>query len=162
MVWADISCGQRTQFECSEIPWRDPESHCSATHTPPSTHVSAWSCKELYTIHGSWKCPSSSMACLLTRSHPLSTFGMLWIYAYDSVFQFPPISSNFAQRLKSGTTFHRPQSTAWSTLCEGDMCCMRQMVATSDTEWFSEPIFFKDICDQQMDICIPSHVQSID
>ena len=38
---------------------------------------------------------------------------------YDSAFQFPPISSNFAQR--SGTTFHRPQSTAWSTLCEGDV-----------------------------------------
>jgi hypothetical protein len=38
------------------------------------------------------------------------------------VFQFPPISCNFAQPLKrSGTTFHRPQSTAWSTLCEGDV-----------------------------------------
>jgi hypothetical protein len=22
---------------------------------------------------------------------------------------------------RSGTTFHRPQSTAWSTLCEGDV-----------------------------------------
>ncbi len=31
---------------------------------------------------------------------------------YDSVFQFLPISSNFAQPLKrSGPTFHRPQST---------------------------------------------------
>jgi hypothetical protein len=44
--------------------------------------------------------------------HPLSMFGMLWIYVYDSVFQFLPISSNFTQPLKrSGTTFHRPQST---------------------------------------------------
>ncbi len=34
------------------------------------------------------------------------------IYMYDSVFQFLPISSNFAQLLKrSGPTFHRPQST---------------------------------------------------
>jgi hypothetical protein len=40
-------------------------------------------------------------------------FRMLSIDVYDSVFQFPPISSNFAQALKrSGTTFHRPQSTA--------------------------------------------------
>jgi hypothetical protein len=39
-------------------------------------------------------------------------FGMLWINVYDSMFQFSPITINFAQPLKSGTTFHRPQSTA--------------------------------------------------
>jgi hypothetical protein len=39
-------------------------------------------------------------------------FRMLWIDMYDSVFQFPPKSSNFAQPLKrSGTIFHRSQST---------------------------------------------------
>jgi hypothetical protein len=44
---------------------------------------------------------------------PLRMFGMLWIDVYDSVFQFLPISRNFAQSLKrSGTTLHRPQSTA--------------------------------------------------
>uniref|UniRef100_A0A8C1IVT0 Transposase Tc1-like domain-containing protein n=1 Tax=Cyprinus carpio TaxID=7962 RepID=A0A8C1IVT0_CYPCA len=44
--------------------------------------------------------------------HKLSMFGMLWISVYNSVFQFLPISSNFAQPLKrSGPTFHRPQST---------------------------------------------------
>ncbi len=48
---------------------------------------------------------------------PLSMFGMLWIGVYDSVFQFLPISSNFAQPFnRSGPTFHR-QSTTWSTLC---------------------------------------------
>jgi hypothetical protein len=37
-------------------------------------------------------------------------FEMLWIDVYNSVFQFPPISSNFTQPLKrSGTIFHRPQ-----------------------------------------------------
>ncbi len=57
---------------------------------------------------------------------------------YDSVFQFLPISSNFAQPLKrSGTTFHRPQST----LCEGDVLhCVRQMLVTPDTDWFSNPL----------------------
>ncbi len=45
-------------------------------------------------------------------------FGMLWIGVYDSMFQFLPISSNFAQPLKrSGPTFHRPQSTTWSNQC---------------------------------------------
>ncbi len=54
--------------------------------------------------------------------HPLSMFGMLWIGVYDSMFQFLPISSNFTQPLKrSGPTFNRPQSTTWSTLCEGDV-----------------------------------------
>jgi hypothetical protein len=42
--------------------------------------------------------------------HPLSMFGLPWIAVYDSVFQFPPISSNFAQPLKrSGTTGHNQQ-----------------------------------------------------
>jgi hypothetical protein len=41
---------------------------------------------------------------------------------------------------RSGKTFHRPRSTAWSTLCEGHVSrCMRQMVITPDTDWFSDP-----------------------
>ncbi len=70
----------------------------------------------------------------------LSMFGMLWIGVYDSVFQFLPISSNFVQPLKrSGPTVHRPQSTTWSTLCEGDVVhCVKQMLVTPDTDWFSD------------------------
>ena len=103
--------------------------------------------KDLYTTPGGWKCPRSSMACILTRCHPLSWFGMLWINMYDSVFQFPPISSNFAQPLKrSGTTFHRPQSITWSTLCERDVSrCMRQVVVLPDTDWFSDPHYFPSL-----------------
>ncbi len=95
-------------------------------------------------VHNSWKLKTSQflhgqhthLTC-----HPLSMFGMLWIGVYDSVFQFLPISSNFAQPLKRiGPTFHRPQSTTWSTLFEGDVLhCMRQMVVTPDTDWFSDP-----------------------
>ncbi len=29
-------------FECTEIPWWDPESHCCAIHPRPSPHVAAW------------------------------------------------------------------------------------------------------------------------
>jgi transposase len=50
-------------------------------------------------------------------SPDMSTIDHVWDaldqHFYDSAFQFPPISSNFAQPLKrSGTTFYRPQSTA--------------------------------------------------
>jgi hypothetical protein len=43
----------------------------------------------------------------------MSMFVMLCIDMYDNMLQFAPISNNFAQPLKrSGTTFHRTQSTA--------------------------------------------------
>ncbi len=95
-------------------------------------------------VHNSWKLKTSQFLHgqhTHWTCHPLSMFGMLWIGIYDSVFQFLPISSNFAQPLKrSGPTFHRPQSTTWSTLCEGDVLhCVRQMVVTPDTDWFSDP-----------------------
>ncbi len=95
-------------------------------------------------VHNSWKLKTSPFLHgqhTYRLCHPLSMFGMLWIGVYDSVFQFLTISSNFAQPLKrSGPTFHRPQSTTWSTLCEGDVLhCVRQMVVTPDTDWFSHP-----------------------
>ncbi len=95
-------------------------------------------------VHNSWKLKTSQFLHgqhTHRTCHPLSMFGMLWISVYNSVFQFLPISSNFAQPLKrSGPTFHMPQSTTWSTLCEGDVLhCVRQMVVTPDTDWFSDP-----------------------
>ncbi len=95
-------------------------------------------------VHNSWKLKTSQFLHgqhTHRTCHPLSMFGMLRIGVYDSVFQFLPISSNFTQPLKrSGPTFHRPQSTTWSTLCEGDVLhCVRQMVVTPDTDWFSDP-----------------------
>ncbi len=94
-------------------------------------------------VHNSWKLKTSQfLHGQHTRQtcHPLSMFVMSWIGVYDSVFQFLPISSKFTQPLKkSGPTFHGPQSTTWSTLCEGDVLhCMRQMVFTPDTDWFSD------------------------
>ncbi len=71
--------------------------------------------------------------------HPLNMFGMLWIGVYDSVFQFLPISSNFAQPLKwSRPTFHNQQPDQLNA--KGDeLHCVRQMVVTpgTDTGWFS-------------------------
>ena len=111
-------------------------------------------------VHNSWKLKMSQFFHDLhthQTCHPLSKCGMLWIDMYNNVFQFPPISSIFAQQLKSGTTFHNQQL---------DQLYARQMV-TPDTDWFSCPdpyitFFFKCICHQQLHICIPSHVKSID
>ncbi len=127
-------------FECTEIPWRDPEAHCCALHPWPSPHGPMLQ----GSVHNSWKLKTSPFLHgqhTHRTCHPLSMFGMLWIGVYDSVFQFQPISSNFAHPLKrSGPTFHRPQSTTWSNLCEGDVLyCMRQIVVTPDTDWFLEP-----------------------
>ncbi len=92
-------------------------------------------------VHNSWKLKTSQFLHghhTQRICHQLSMFGMLWISVYDNAFQFLPKSSNFAQPLKRrGLTFHRPQSTTWSTLCEGDVLhCVRQMVLNG---W---PIFF--------------------
>ncbi len=99
-------------------------------------------------VHNSWKLKTYQFLhgqYTHRTCHPLSMFRMLWIGVYDSMFQFLSISSNFAQPLKRrGPTFHRPQSTTWSTLCEGDVLhYVRQMVVTPDTDWFSDPRYSK-------------------
>jgi hypothetical protein len=67
-------------------------------------------------VHNPWKLKMSQFFHGLHTHqpcHPLSMFGILWINVYDSMVQFPPISSNLAQSLKrSGTTVYRPQSIA--------------------------------------------------
>ena len=74
--------------------------------------------------------------------NPLSMFQMLWIDMYNSMFQFPPISSIFAQWRGVGqhSTGHNQHPINTLINCEGDMsCCMRQMVVPADTDWFSDP-----------------------
>ena len=112
---------------------------CMIMHSPMSQ----------VSVHNSWQLKMSQFFHGLhthESCHPLSMFGMLWIDVYDSMIQFPITSSNFKRPLKrSGTTFHWPQSTAWSTVCEGGVShCMRQMVITPNTDWFSDsrPYFY--------------------
>ena len=63
---------------------------------------------------------------------PLSMFGMLWIDVYDSGFQFPPYPATFP--------CHWRGVGQQSSACERDVSrCMRQMVVTPDTDWFSDP-----------------------
>ncbi len=64
--------------------------------------------------------------------HPLSMFGMLWTGVYDSVFQFLPISSNFAQPLKrSGPTLNNQQH---------DQLYVKEMCCTAGGKWWSHQI----------------------
>ncbi len=64
------------------------------------------------------------------------------LHLYRRIRQRVPVPANIQQLplKRSGPTSHGPQSTTWSTLCEGDMLhCVRQMVVTPDTDWFSDP-----------------------
>ncbi len=151
MVWAGVFYGQRTQVHfidgiLNAQRYRDEilkpivvsfiqDHHLMLLHDNARPHV-ARICTQFLEAENIPVLAWPAYSC-----HPLSMFGMLWIGIYDSVFQFLPISSNFAQPLKrSGPTFHRPQSTTWSTLCEGDVLhCVRKMVVTPETDWFSDP-----------------------
>jgi hypothetical protein len=77
-------------------------------------------------------------------SPDMSPIEHVWDALDQRVWQRVPIPANiqpFCTAIeRSGTTFHMPQSTAWSTLCKGDVSgCMRQIVVTPDTDWFSDP-----------------------
>lgn len=80
-------------FECREIAWPDLE----AIHPPLSAQVAAWYtapyCKDMHTTPGSWNVPVPVWP---EDSLDMSMFVTLWISVDDSVFQFLPISGNFA------------------------------------------------------------------
>ncbi len=124
MVWAGVCYGQRTQGHfidgilnaqryCDEIlrPIVVPFIH---DHHLMLQHDNAWP-----HVHNSWKLKTSQFLQHGQHTHrtchPLSMFGMLWIGVYDSVFQFLPISSNFAQALK--------RSGQPDQLYAKEMCC---------------------------------------
>ncbi len=146
MVWAGVCYGQRTQVYFIDGNWMHRD-NVTRSWDPLLCHSSTTitSCCSMImhgpmlqgSVQNSWKLKTSQfLHCQHTHRtcHPLSMFGMLLIGVYDSVFQFLPISRNF------GPTFHRPQSTTWSTLCEGDVLhCVMQMVVTLNTDWFLDP-----------------------
>lgn len=96
--------------------------------------------------------PSSCMASTLTGH---VTHWASWVGVYDSVYQFLPISSNFAQPERTwriGLTFHRPQTTTWFTLCKKDVLRrMRSPVAFYCGQYKSHCALFM-VCDQLLDM----------
>ncbi len=132
--WTPVQCtGQMAVCWCQRCGSSGPWGYVMGRRMLWTTNTTITSCCSMI-MHGPMlqRCVHNSCKLKTTQflhgqhthrtCHPLSMFGMLWIGVYNSVFQFLPISSNFSQPLKrSGPTFHRPQSTTWSTLCEGDV-----------------------------------------
>ncbi len=135
MVWAGVCYGQRTQVHFIDGIWMHRDT-VTRSWGPLLCHSSMTitSCCSMImhgpmlqgSVHNSWKLKTSQFLHgqhTHRTCHPLSMFGMLWIGVYDSVFQFLPISSNFAQPLKrSGPTFHRHNQQP-DQLYEKEMCC---------------------------------------
>ncbi len=77
-------------------------------------------------------------------SPDMSPIEHVWDALDRRIRQRVPVPANIQQLCtaieEEWLTFLRPQSTTWSTLCEGDVLhCVRQMVVTPDTDWFSDP-----------------------
>ncbi len=116
-------------FECTEIPWWDPEAHCCAIHPRPSPHVAAWyctapCCKDLYTIPGSWKHPSYCMDSKLTRHVThwacLGCSGSAYTTACSSSCQYPATSHSLWRVVDQHSTGHNQQP---DQLYAKEMCC---------------------------------------
>ncbi len=74
-------------------------------------------------------------------SPDMSPIERVWDALDRRIRQCVKVPANIQQLRKAieeeWTTFYRPQSTTWSTLCKGDVLhCVRQMVVTPDTDWF--------------------------
>ena len=125
MVWGGISYGQQTQLHF--IDGNLNAQRCRDEILMPIVVLFIYRHHLMSQYHNARPhveriCAQFLESCLNTHQtcHPLSMFGMLWVVLYHNVFHFPPISSNLTRPLKrSGTTFHSPQSTAWSTIRKG-------------------------------------------
>ena len=102
----------------------------------------------------------------LQTCHPLSIFGMLWIDVYDSVFQFPPISSNFGLAIEEEWD-NIPQATINSLI----QSMRRKCVVLYDANgghirywlvfWFTPPFFLGTISMTNRPILVFPVVKSI-
>ncbi len=100
-------------------------------------------------VHNSWKLKTSQFLHgqhTHRTCHPLSMFGMLWIGVYDSVFQFLPISSNFAQPWRGVDQHSTGHNQQPDQLYAKEMCC------TAWGKWWSHQILtgFRDLWVQLM------------
>jgi hypothetical protein len=144
ICWGPLSCHSSASITSS---------FSMIMHSPMSqvSVLNSWKLKMTQFFHGLH---------IHQTCHPLSMFGMLWIDMYKRVFQFLPISRGVGQH----TAGHNQQlyqlyvkemcRTAWGKLWSYQIL--------TDFFYPCPYLFFKDICDQQMHIFIPSHVKSID
>ncbi len=134
-------------FECTEIPWRDPEAHCCAfihnhhlmlQHDNAQPHM-ARICTQ---FPGSWKQDQFLHDILTRHFNHWACFGMLWIRVYDSVSrscQYPATLQSHWRGVDQHSTGHNQQP---DKLYVKDMCCTAwgKKVVTPDTDWFSDPL----------------------
>ncbi len=152
MVWAGVCYGQRTQVHfidgiyLLEIPWWDPEAHCvpfihdhhlMLQHDNARPHVASICTQFL-------EAENIPVLAWPAYSPDTSPIEHVWEALDRRIRQRVPVPANIQQLhtilKRSGPTLHSPQSTTWSTLCEGDVLhCVRQIVVTPDTDWFSDP-----------------------
>jgi hypothetical protein len=64
---------------------------------------------------------------------------MLWIDVYYSMFQFPPISTNICKAIEEWDNIPQAAVNSLINSMQRRSRCMRQMVVTPDTDWFSDP-----------------------
>ena len=158
MVWAGVCYGQRTQVHfidgiLNAQRYRDeiPRSivvpfihdhHLMLQHDKARPHVARiWTqfleAENIPVLV--WPANSPDMSPIEHVWDALDTTRLRYVYdtymtACSSSCQYP------ATWHRSGPSFHRPRSTTWSTLCEGDV---KQRVVTPDTDRFSDPQYSK-------------------
>ena len=91
-------------------------------------------------VHNSWKLKLSQFFHGLHTSqtcHSLSMFGMLWINVYDIKFSCLATSHGHWRGVGQHSIGYNQQP---DQLYAKEMsCCMKQVVVTPDTDWFSDP-----------------------
>ncbi len=117
MDWAGVCYGQwtRLHFECTEIPWRDPEAHCCAIPPRESPHVAASIMHGPMlqgSVHNSWKLKTSQF---LNGQHTpdMSPIEHVWDALDRRIRQHVPVPANIQQHCttieEEGTNI--PQAT---------------------------------------------------
>ncbi len=121
-------------FECRDTvtrSWGPLLCHSSTTITS--------CCKDLYTIPEIWKHPSSCMASILTGQVThwacLGCSASAYTTACSSSCQYPVTSHSHWRGVDQHYTGHNQQP---DQLYVKELCCVRQMVVTLDTDWFTD------------------------
>ncbi len=136
-----------------EIPWWDPEAHCCAIHpwlSCCSMIMHGPCCKDLYTIPGSWKHPSSCKARTLTGHVThwacLGCSGSAYTTASSSSCQYPATSHSHWRGVDQHCIGHNQQP---------DQLCVKEMCCTVWGKWWSHQILTGFRMDGQQPIAHP-------
>jgi len=123
-----------------EILWRDPEAHCCAIYPWPSPHIAddnAWLHVE-GSVHNSWKLKTSQFL-QGQYTHCTCPIEHVWDALDQCIQQCVPVTANIQQlhkAIEEATINNLVNSMQRRCVA---LHCVRQMVVTPDTDWFSDP-----------------------